>query len=200
MNKAGHIFVTGQTLKGDYQGYRRWLLFGSILPDLLFHTYLIGHTWNATFQKTIRGMARLEKWGEMGALSCIGLGYYLHFIEDYFTFPHNTNFRGGFVAHVIYEKRFTEHLMQSWQVRKEGAQVTDLKQLQDELIRLHEGYMAQDMPEFDCDERYIYEAADCVLTYFATVLQRNRKVLDAARLEAFYIAQDGLMGGRHETV
>lgn len=197
MNKAGHIFVTGHCLGGEYQEYRRWLLFGSILPDLLFHTYLIGHTWEATFHKTMRGMEKLECFGEIGSLSCVCLGYYLHFIEDYFTHPHNTNFRGGFTSHVLYEKRFTEYLIQSQSLNDKGAQITNLKQLQNELVRLHEEYMSQTMPAFDCDEKYIYKAADCVLAYFSTVLQRNRKVLDAARMEAFYISQNNLIGSKY---
>ena len=197
MNKAGHIFVTQNCIKGEYCSYRRWLLFGSILPDLLFHTYLAGHTWEASFQRTIRGMERLQRAGEMGALSCVWLGYYLHFIEDYFTHPHNRNFRGGFVAHVIYEKRFTEYLTQSHRQEEDGYQVTNLNQLQSELTRLHEEYMNQSMPSFGYDEKYMYEAANCVLSYFAVVLKRNRAVLDAARMEAFSIAQDGLMGSRY---
>lgn len=197
MNKAGHILVTDRCLGRGYQGYRRWLLFGSILPDLLFHTYLVGHTWDATFRRTIRGMEKLERFGEMGALSCMCLGYYLHFIEDYFTYPHNKNFRGGFAAHVLYEKRFTHYLMQSQQSNDEENQVISLSQLENELMRLHEEYMAQHMPSFAYDKKYIYAAAYCVLSYFVTVLQRNRTVLDAARMEAFCIAQDGLIGSKY---
>lgn len=197
MNKAGHIFVTGHCLGEEYQEYRRWLLFGSILPDLLFHTYLVGHTWETTFHKTMRGMEKLERFGEMGALSCIYLGYYLHFIEDYFTHPHNTNFRGGFTSHILYEKRFTGYLIHSQNNRDKGRHITNLNQLQNELDRLHEEYMKQTVPAFDCDEKYIYKAADCVLAYFSTVLQRNRKVLDAARMEAFCISQNGLMGSKY---
>jgi len=198
MNKPGHIYVTGCCINETYRPYKRWLLFGSILPDLLFHTYLVGHTWETSLAKTVRGLQRLAKWGEMNGLSCLILGYYLHYVEDYFTHPHNKNFRGGFRAHIEYEKRFTRYLRQSDKSCKAQEQMMNAEQLIAELTGLHEEYLAQKQWGFATDERYIYQAAECVLGCFELILTRNRRMLDAARTEAFRIAASETYAGRGE--
>ena len=207
MNKQGHLLITGKLMPKDYNPYRRWLLFGSILPDLLFHTYLAGHTWEARFERTIRGMERLERWGEMSRCSCLCLGFYLHYVEDYFTLPHNQSFRGGFIAHVVYEKRFTQYLMRTVEedrqhfeaLQEKKLQIASLQELKDQLVNLHMVYMQEKQSGFVNDGIYISKAADCVLRYFAFVFVQNRQILDSARLEAFRIAQEGwLLTGRLE--
>lgn len=203
MNKQGHLFMTGKMMPKDYIPYRRWLLFGSILPDLLFHTFLAGHTWDAMYEKTIRGMEELERWGEMNRCSCLCLGFYLHYVEDYFTLPHNQNFSGGFTAHVLYEKRFTQYLMRAKEADKTQQdhewKVSSFRELQAKIESLHTEYILNKKSGFVNDEKYISKAVYCVLDYFALVLVRNRQVLDTARLEALCIAQEGwLSAGRVE--
>lgn len=104
------MWITEQLLPQNMQLYKRWLLFGSILPDLLYHTYISGHTWEGAFQKSIRGMKWLECFGGLNRISCLYLGYLLHYIEDSFTLPHNKAFQGNLMAHIEYERKFSDFL------------------------------------------------------------------------------------------
>jgi len=74
----------------------------------------------------------------------------------------------------------------------------NVEQLATELTRLHDEYLSQQQWGFATDEQYIYQAAECVLGCFETILLRNRRVLDAARTEAFRIAASETYAGRGE--
>lgn len=65
MNKKSHIVFTKKMNIEVPSRCRVGLLVGSILPDILVHTYLTGHTWKAS-----------------GAMI-------LHYIEDFFTMSHS---------------------------------------------------------------------------------------------------------------
>ena len=45
MKKRSHLFVTREIIEQVPQNKRKWLLLGSILPDILVHTYIKKHTW-----------------------------------------------------------------------------------------------------------------------------------------------------------
>ena len=40
MKKRSHLFVTREIIEQVPQNKRKWLLLGSILPDILVHTYI----------------------------------------------------------------------------------------------------------------------------------------------------------------
>lgn len=188
MNKQGHLWITEKLLPSNMQRYRRWLLFGSILPDLLYHTYITGHTWEAAFQKSIRGMKWLECSGGLNRFSCLYLGYLLHYIEDFFTLPHNKAFHGNLLALIVYERNFSEFLND----RYEGSSLTghlcsmSVEDLEVKLKRLHADY-EDGSSDFERDTKYIKEAVRQVLDYFAVVLFNNQRMFDAARLETFKV-------------
>lgn len=193
MNKKGHLLLTERIMGKEFQPYKRWLLFGSILPDLLYHTYLTGHTWESAFEKIVRKMESFESWGGMSGFSCMYLGYLLHYVEDFFTFPHNSGFRGNLAEHIRYEKRFAQYLEngndQSALDTEPGTSAEDLKE---QLCRLHEKY-EQEQSGFETDERYIRQAAGCVMQYFAGFMCRNQRLFDAAMLEMISRPQQPLI-------
>ena len=47
MKKRSHLFVTREIIEQVPQNKRKWLLLGSILPDILVHTYIKKHTWKS---------------------------------------------------------------------------------------------------------------------------------------------------------
>ena len=93
MDKIGHLVMTKSLSGNIHRAHKAALLFGSILPDLLVYTYLEGHTWEATFEQITKQMKALEAKGRGGSFSYLKLGWILHYVEDYFTYPHNTNSR-----------------------------------------------------------------------------------------------------------
>ena len=107
MDKIGHLVVTKSLTGNMHKTHKAALLLGSILPDLFVYTYLEGHTWEATFDKIINHMEVLEEKGRGGCFSYLKLGWVLHYVEDYFTYPHNTIFEGTIPEHYAYEKKMT---------------------------------------------------------------------------------------------
>ena len=113
MDKIGHLVMTKSLSGNIHRAHKASLLFGSILPDLLVYTYLEGHTWEATFEQITKQMKALEAKGRGGSFSYLKLGWILHYVEDYFTYPHNTIFEGTISEHYAYEKKMTKW-MRKW--------------------------------------------------------------------------------------
>lgn len=111
MNKIGHLWITNQVTRQLNPQRRIWVLLGSITPDLLLHTFFKKHTWDSTFERNLIHLENLWENGTMSPVHLLKMGYYLHFIEDYFTYAHNKTFPGRILAHIIYEKDLTSYLL-----------------------------------------------------------------------------------------
>lgn len=159
MNKYGHVTVTKRLTPKLKKRHDLALRLGSIMPDILLHTYIKGHTWDSSYDKIARRLRRLEKHGRMSCLSFLSLGYALHYIEDYFTFPHNSWYPEPMSEHVIYEIKFMNYIRDTRHniVRplisnSERGVSTD--RMLDYLITSHKLYAANEQG-FDNDYSYI---------------------------------------------
>jgi hypothetical protein len=139
---------------------------GSVLPDILVHTYWKGHTFDATIDAFCRKLARLEEKGRYSMVTGLRLGYAIHFLEDYFTLPHNTNFLGNLREHCAYEKcqqvEFLRRLKVVHQERHERVRsclYEGKQELSEALKRMHEDYL-KEIPSVDTDCRYIMAATE----------------------------------------
>lgn len=177
MNKIGHLKVTEWIAESVGIEYKFWLKLGSILPDILVHTYVTGHTWTASFHKTGLRITKLQQHGKKNRYSYLKLGYLIHYIEDYFTFPHNNWFTGNLAEHVQFETELTEHL---FSLNNPGNDIKSTnhpmpaEQLISFLEELHLQYQ-QEQPDFDNDIKYILEAAHCVIYSFVVEFQENQE-------------------------
>lgn len=205
MNKTGHLLLTKEMIPQELKGYTFWIQLGSILPDLLFHTYIMGHTWNATFGKTLKKMDYLNEWGSLNSISCLYLGCIVHYVEDYFTYPHNDSFHGSLTAHMKYEHKQMKYLKRknhtSWGIEDN---ILDLHHMECYLIKLHNAYceensnmeldvMESDNIEIDhmeTDRLYGKEAAQNVLFCFAEILKKKKEYYQLIQQEAL---QTGMM-------
>ena len=148
MDKIGHLVVTKSLTGNMHKTHKAALLLGSILPDLFVYTYLEGHTWEATFDKIINHMEVLEEKGRGGCFSYLKLGWVLHYVEDYFTYPHNTVFEGTIPEHYAYEKKMTRWMrdgaleQMSMPICKE---LDSSSQLKNRIQELHDNYLSQEM-------------------------------------------------------
>lgn len=189
MNMDGHLFVTERVIPEKFASFCYWIKLGSILPDILPHTRLMGHTWEASFEKIIKKMENLEIFGSYNIISSIYLGYLLHFIEDYFTFPHNTHFKENLKEHILYEREFTQHLKEEfankchYMTDEKKIQISDLKKY---LMELHEVYM-QEKCRMETDRQYIMRASENVMLCFESVFDKNMKYYQELELEALRI-------------
>lgn len=95
---------------GSWRLHGLALKLGSIMPDVLLYTYVSGHKYDTTAEKVAGNLAELKRAGSWTVRDCFRLGYNLHFLEDYFTYPHNSHFEGGFIAHCLYEHRLSRAL------------------------------------------------------------------------------------------
>lgn len=178
MNKKGHLLVTKLVSQKTGTKHRFWLLLGSITPDLLFHTYIKGHTWKASFERQSINIEKLWNEGHENRWFYFKLGYHLHYIEDYFTYPHNETFPGMALAHMVYEKDLTQAL-QNWQpctsipgMDMESASVDMLYMY---LHVLHDDYLLQKKRGPETDRKYILGAACAFAQCMISAFSRNEQ-------------------------
>lgn len=140
------------------------LKLGCILPDILVYTYLVGHTWEDTYRTICAKMVHLEKTGKNNCISFLRLGYLLHYMEDYFTYTHNSWFHDGFIAHVRYEHKLAKHIKQTIENtdKKTTCKIMSAEGLYEKLLQLHEEYAAE-TPDFCQDYEYVSEIALMVI-------------------------------------
>ncbi len=174
MQKRGHIYVTKQalTLCSEYKG---WILLGSIFPDLMVHTLLKGHTYQVTSRKFFRMIHKLEAQGTMNPWHSFQLGMVLHYVEDYFTLPHNEQFQGGLLAHSLYEEQ--QYAVISGQSYQENTEHVGTGNISDWIRRKHMEYVQEKHAGADCDSVYIMEVANQVMNYFAYEFRINEATL-----------------------
>ena len=134
MNKYGHVTVTKR-----------------LTPNLKKrHDFAL---------RLARRLHRLERHGRMNCLSFLSLGYALHYIEDYFTFPHNSWYPEPMSEHVLYEIKFMNYIREAKNdidkplISNNGRGVSADRML-DYLITNHKQYAANEQG-FDNDYSFI---------------------------------------------
>ena len=118
MRKKSHICLAGY-LADEFQApdlmrYRKAFCFGSILPDLNPGMVTSPHEFETTFDGIKELICRLtSEWGGSEYKERAfwrGLGVVMHYLADYFTFPHNTSFQGSLKDHCLYERDLKHQL------------------------------------------------------------------------------------------
>ena len=172
MNKKCHWSLASH-LMGDGSWRMRGfaLKLGSIMPDILLYTYKTGHKYDTTAARVERSLTALKENGTWTLTNCFRLGYNLHFLEDYFTYPHNSHFQGGFVAHCWYEHRLSQAMGHRLK-NGPAAALPESSAIRTVLREQHAAYMAADpSPENDTD--YIVSAAEAVAGEVFAAFSRN---------------------------
>lgn len=106
--------IVANTECSQLQHFRKSFYVGSILPDCKPSFLTTKHEFDGTFQKTAGNIRRLtDQTSDLDMENrsfWIRLGEVLHYIADYFTFPHNDTFAGNLKEHCIYEKHLKNRL------------------------------------------------------------------------------------------
>lgn len=112
MRKKSHISLARFLVRGLDNDVlsRRWKAFyvGSLLPDCRPSFLTMRHEYDETFDLVEQKIHRLVECGQELPMDSmrymIDLGQVLHYIADYFTFPHNSNYPGNLKDHCRYEE------------------------------------------------------------------------------------------------
>ena len=113
MKKRGHLLVTSHV--NEQYGWRRFLVMaGCILPDFWIPSLIRGHRREVAWERIKERIYRLENIGTGNAIDCLRLGVILHYLEDFFTYAHNSSYSGKLSGHIRYEREqyraFKQHL------------------------------------------------------------------------------------------
>lgn len=80
---------------------------GSLKPDCKISVVTVPHTFIGTYdmikEKIENLYRRMEQGYSLDYSGCVQLGEIIHYIADYFTFPHNNHFDGSMMEHCHYE-------------------------------------------------------------------------------------------------
>lgn len=166
MRKKSHISLARFLVRkaGDDVLRRRWKAFyvGSLLPDCRPSFLTVRHEYEETFDLVERKIRSLtEDAGrrpEDSMRYMIDLGQIFHYIADYFTFPHNSNYSGSLKDHCIYEKYLKFRLRSYIRERacvlcaEEGEQLYSVEDILNYIRRNHREYMKEFRSvEEDCE-------------------------------------------------
>lgn len=120
MRKKSHVSLAKHIVNiSDIPGFdkhRKAFYVGSVLPDckpsFLTRRHEITETFNLVengIQKLTRGYADIE---DLSTMYFTKLGEVIHYIADYFTFPHNKEYSGNIRQHCIYEGKLKNKLQE----------------------------------------------------------------------------------------
>lgn len=118
MRKKSHISLARHIVNvSDLQHldkHRMAFYVGSILPDCKPSFLTQRHEINGTFELVSTEIERLTQgYQDMKQLSTsyfTRLGEILHYIADYFTYPHNREYEGNMKEHCVYEGKLKHEL------------------------------------------------------------------------------------------
>ena len=118
MRKKSHILVARyladqMSVEESLQSHRKAFCLGSILPDIKPSFLTRKHEYFGTFEEIQQKMRQLVECRSGRVKERVywrRLGEVMHYMADYFTFPHNINFTGNLYEHNKYEKHLKNHL------------------------------------------------------------------------------------------
>lgn len=118
LRKKSHILLAGyladqMNAADSLQMHRKAFCLGSILPDCKPSFLTTRHEFFGTFDAIQERLRFLVESGfDVFSESAFWrkIGEVIHYIADYFTFPHNKNFSGSFMEHNHYEKELKNSL------------------------------------------------------------------------------------------
>lgn len=118
MRKKSHIslakYIVNSLSEQDMMKHKKAFYLGSILPDCKPSFLTERHEIEGTFPKIQQEMKLLvEKKKDCQINTRVfyrNLGEIIHYIADYFTFPHNAHYPGNLRAHCAYEEQLKNSL------------------------------------------------------------------------------------------
>lgn len=116
MRKKSHIslamYIVDSLKEQDLVKHKKAFYLGSILPDCKPSFLTTKHEIEGTFSKVQDEIIRLAEGDGVQSLRVYyrDLGQVIHYIADYFTFPHNNHYPGTLKDHCVYEEKLKKSL------------------------------------------------------------------------------------------
>ena len=118
MRKKSHILLARYladqlTVDESLQSHRKAFCLGSILPDIRPSFVVKKHEYFSTFGEIQEKMLQLVEHGPLEGKERVywrNFGEVLHYVADYFTFPHNRTYTGSLYEHSQYEMILKQRL------------------------------------------------------------------------------------------
>ena len=186
MRKKSHISLAKHIVQisdiKNFDEHKKAFYIGSILPDCKPSFLTKRHEITGTFDLVEKGMYKLtqgyHRMDELSTMYFTKLGEVMHYIADYFTFPHNIEYPGTMTEHIHYEAQLKVDFREFVQKMKEKhAHFQEVNmQSADEICtfirKCHEEYLhAVKSVENDC--RYILQICAQVVGAILHLLQQN---------------------------
>ena len=113
MRKKSHIslamYLVNHLETAELVNHRRSFYIGSILPDCKPSFLTTRHEFDGTFQMVKNRILKLTTQSDFQSDNSVSymmdLGQIVHYIADYFTYPHNEIYDGNLKDHCVYEKQ-----------------------------------------------------------------------------------------------
>lgn len=136
MRKKSHISLAKHVINmSDTQAFikhKKAFYVGSILPDCKPSFITKRHEINGTFKFVTEKITNLtEGYEDIDQLSTMyftKLGEVIHYIADYFTYPHNLEYLGSMKAHCVYEGEL-KHRLRNYISNLDDADIIRLSRL-----------------------------------------------------------------------
>lgn len=171
MRKITHINLGSFLLESEeVHAKRKCFLFGNILPDCLPTFIYVKHNIDNTLDKVEKLLFDLSRLSTETYLFWIKLGCLMHYIADYFTFPHTRLFHEGFWKHNSYEKELKDKFKEDLQKMKEfhnnlkNVNITTVIQYIKEQQLLYFSEKEKRLSDVEIDIQYIFRVCDTIFT------------------------------------
>ena len=178
MNKSSHLRITGEVLANYTElskKQRLLVMAGCILPDILIHTYIKSHTWSGRSGEVFEKIRAYKNRHSRHDHDYLQYGCVLHYIEDFFTWPHNASYEGTLKDHVKYETRLHQYLSEKQGKPQKGSYIHagNAEQLIAQLKDLHQEYMETETGMMT-DHCYITKAASMTAEYLLVTMKEKQ--------------------------
>ncbi len=118
MRKKSHIslakYIVDSLGEQELSDHKKAFYIGSVLPDCRPSFLTVKHEMEGTFPKLRQDLGQLVDQMEHEQINervfYRNLGEFIHYIADYFTFPHNAHYTGNLKEHCVYEKHLKKEL------------------------------------------------------------------------------------------
>ncbi|MDD5804577.1 zinc dependent phospholipase C family protein [Blautia sp. HCP3S3_H10_1] len=158
MRKKSHILVARYLADQipaakSLQSHRKAFCLGSILPDIKPSFLTKKHEYFGTFEEIQNKMKTLIDSSPQEGKERVywrRFGEVMHYMADYFTFPHNKNFTGNLYEHNKYEKHLKNHLKRyiesgaAGQIVIEPVSFDNFQELVNYIQKVHERYLLKE--------------------------------------------------------
>lgn len=190
LRKKSHIslakYIVDSLGEQELEKHKKAFYLGSILPDCKPSFITVKHEMEGTFPKVQHELEELVERQKNSQINMRvfyrNLGEVIHYIADYFTFPHNPHYPGNLKDHCIYEeqlKRGLKEYIDSGEAERNSAwvrhSVTGLNSTADicNFIRkAHETYVKlKNSVEDDC--RHIVTLCHQVVVAVIRLIKRD---------------------------